>query len=38
MDELTVKVKRAALLIKFCSDMLRTTEEEVTAVVKKLGL
>ena len=38
VDELTVKVKRAALLIKFCSDMLRTTEEEVTAVVKKLGL
>ena len=38
VDELTTKVKRAALLIKFCNEMLRTTEEEVTAVVKKLGL
>lgn len=38
VDELTAKVKRAALLITFCTDMLRTTEKEVGEVVKKLGL
>lgn len=38
VDELTVKVKRAAQLITFCNEMLRATEAEVTAVVKKLGL
>lgn len=38
VDELTAKVKRAAELITFCSDMLRTTEQEVEKVVKKLGL
>jgi exodeoxyribonuclease VII small subunit len=38
VDELTAKVKRAALLITFCTDMLRTTEKEVGDVVKKLGL
>ena len=38
VDELTVKVKRAAELITFCNEMLRATEAEVTAVVKKLGL
>jgi exodeoxyribonuclease VII small subunit len=38
VDELTAKVKRASVLITFCNDMLRATEKEVTAVVKKLGL
>ena len=38
VDELTAKVKRAALLITFCTDMLRITEKEVGDVVKKLGL
>ncbi len=38
VDELTVKVKRAAELISFCNEMLRSTEAEVTKIVKKLGL
>ncbi len=38
VDELTAKVKRAAELIEFCNGMLRSTEEEITTIVKKLGL
>ncbi|MBK8341002.1 MAG: exonuclease VII small subunit [Flavobacteriales bacterium] len=38
VDDLTVKVKRAARPITFCNTMLRATEEEVTKIVKKLGL
>ena len=38
VDELTAKVKRAAQLITFCSEMLRSTEKEVSEIVKKLGL
>ena len=38
VDELTAKVKRAAHLITFCSEMLRSTEKEVSEIVKKLGL
>ena len=38
VDELTAKVKRAAELIAFCNDMLRSTEAEVSKIVKKLGL
>jgi hypothetical protein len=30
-------VRRAAELITFCSDMLRSTEKEVTGIMKKLG-
>ena len=38
VDDLTTKVKRAVELITFCNTMLRTTEEEVSKIVKKLGL
>ncbi|MBX2979027.1 MAG: exodeoxyribonuclease VII small subunit [Flavobacteriales bacterium] len=38
VDELTAKVKRAAELITFCNEMLRSTEAEVSKIVKKLGL
>lgn len=38
VDDLTVKVKRAAELITFCNTMLRSTEVEVEKIVKKLGL
>lgn len=38
VDELTAKVERAAALIAYCSDMLRSTEAEVDKIVKKLGL
>jgi exodeoxyribonuclease VII small subunit len=37
VDDLTAKVRRAAELITFCSDMLRSTEKEVTGIMKKLG-
>ena len=38
VDELTGKVKRSVVLITFCNEMLRSTEAEVGALVKKLGL
>ena len=38
VDALTGKVKRAVVLITFCNEMLRSTEAEVGALVKKLGL
>lgn len=38
VDEMTSKVNRAVELITFCNTMLRTTEGEVSAIVKKLGL
>lgn len=38
VDALTAKVKRAAELITFCNEMLRSTEAEVNKIVKKLGL
>ncbi len=38
VDELATKVKRAAELISYCNDMLRSTETEVNKIVKKLGL
>ena len=38
VDDLTAKVRRAAELISFCNDMLRSTEEEVGRIVEKLGL
>lgn len=37
VDDLSTKVKRAVKLITFCSEMLRATEQEVEAMVKKLG-
>ena len=36
VDELSEKVKRAALLIKFCKTKLTTTEENVSAILKDL--
>lgn len=29
MDDLSVKIRRAAELVKFCREKLRTTQEEV---------
>ncbi|MFA5419034.1 MAG: exodeoxyribonuclease VII small subunit, partial [Bacteroidales bacterium] len=37
VDELSEKVKRAALLIKSCKETLRTTEEEVAQILKELN-
>jgi exodeoxyribonuclease VII small subunit len=36
VDELSSKVKRAALLIKICKDKLVTTEEDVNKILKEL--
>ncbi|HEU0136584.1 MAG TPA: exodeoxyribonuclease VII small subunit [Flavobacterium sp.] len=36
VDELSEKVKRAALLIQFCKTKLQTTEEDVSAILKEL--
>ncbi len=36
VDELSAKVKRAALLIKICKDKLTTTEEDVSKILKEL--
>ncbi|MES2629114.1 MAG: exodeoxyribonuclease VII small subunit [Bacteroidota bacterium] len=38
VDELTVKVKRAAELITFCNSLLRETESKVSEIVKKMGM
>jgi exodeoxyribonuclease VII small subunit len=36
VDELSAKVKRAALLIKICQDKLSATEEDVNRILKEL--
>ena len=36
VDELSDKVKRAALLIKICKTKLTTTEEDVNVILKEL--
>lgn len=36
VDELAVKVKRAAELIKICKNKLTTTEEDVNVILKEL--
>ena len=36
VDELSEKVKRAALLIKVCKAKLTTTEEDVSKILKEL--
>ncbi len=36
VDELSEKVKRAALLIKICKQKLTTTEEDVNKILKDL--
>ena len=38
VDELSEKVKRAALLIKICKTKLTTTEEDVNKILKELDL
>lgn len=36
VDQLTEKVKRAAVLIAFCQNRLRATESEVTNIIRQL--
>ncbi len=35
IDQLSVKVKRAAELLKFCQQKLRTTEEDVNNILNQ---
>ncbi len=37
VDELGVKVKRAAELIKICKNKLHNTEEEVNSILKDIN-
>ena len=37
VDDLSVKVKRAAVLIAICKDKLTNTEGEVGEILKELG-
>jgi exodeoxyribonuclease VII small subunit len=36
IDELSEKVKRAAMLIAFCQDKLKATEDDVKKVIAKM--
>jgi exodeoxyribonuclease VII small subunit len=36
VDELSLKVKRAAQLITFCREKLRSTEEEVSKILDRM--
>lgn len=36
VDELSEKVKRAAMLIRICKTKLRTTEEDVNVILREL--
>lgn len=36
VDELSEKVKRAAMLIRICKQKLKTTEEDVNKILKEL--
>jgi len=38
IDDLESKVKRAAKLAKYCSEKLRTTEENLDKIIEDLGL
>ena len=37
IDELALRVKRAAVLIEFCQSKLRDTEKEVASVIADMG-
>jgi exodeoxyribonuclease VII small subunit len=36
VDELSIKVKRAAILLKICKEKLSSTEEDVNQILKEL--
>ena len=37
VDELSLKVKRASVLLKICKEKLSSTEEDVNQILKELG-
>lgn len=36
VDELSIKVKRASVLLKICKEKLTSTEEDVNEILKEL--
>lgn len=38
VDQLALKVERAAKLAKYCSDRLRATETQIKDIITNLGL
>ena len=38
IDQLTDSIKRASELLESCNSILKSTESEVSSVIKKLGL
>ncbi len=38
MEEMSLKVKRAAELVQFCKEKLRSTEEEVEKLLRNIDL
>lgn len=36
VDELSIKVKRASVLLKICKEKLTSTEEDVNQILKEL--
>ncbi len=36
IDDLSLKVKRASLLLKFCKEKLKTTEEDINAILEEM--
>lgn len=36
IDDLSLKVKRASLLLKFCKEKLRTTEVDINAILEEM--
>ncbi|MBI1193744.1 MAG: exodeoxyribonuclease VII small subunit [Bacteroidetes bacterium] len=38
IDQLALKVERAGMLLRFCHDKLRDTEQKVSAIIADLGL
>ena len=38
IDQLTDSIKRASKLLESCNSRLKSTESEVSSVIKKLGL
>ncbi len=36
IDDLSIKVKRASILLKFCKDKLRSTETEISTILGEM--
>lgn len=36
IDDLSIKVKRASILLKFCKDKLRSTETEISTILDEM--